>query len=402
MQNLYRNGKIELHFSSDNLTIHKDSPATDIMRLGLGVILAQYYSDAISDNVKRRIEQKLRDGEWIGKAPFGYKNVELSNGKKWVEIDAYSAEAVRNCYEWYASGNHSLLTVKNKLQEVYGFTFSRSQLDAILHNPFYYGEMLVKGGLYPHKYDIVITRELYDQAKRIREGYQKKPTRWAGLPYPYRGLIKCADCGCRITFEKKKQKYIYGHCTQFKGKHKASYVSENILTKQFSEVFESISIPEHTYEQVSSALRTAHEDKKKTHAETLQKFDEEIARYQKRIERIYEDYLDEKIPEELYNRKFNEYRDKQKALRNKRENIELIEDNYYATVSHLLKLSKNAPKLFLRANHEQKRALINLVLSNLELKGKQLLWEMKKPFEMMVFCNQNQNWLPGPDSNRQP
>ena len=36
LQGLYRSGAIELHFPSDNLVIHKDSPATDIMRLGLG------------------------------------------------------------------------------------------------------------------------------------------------------------------------------------------------------------------------------------------------------------------------------------------------------------------------------------------------------------------------------
>jgi site-specific DNA recombinase len=69
LQSLYRADKIELHFPSDNLYIHQGSPATDLLRLGMGIVVAQYYSDAISDNVKRKIEQKLRDGEWIGKAP---------------------------------------------------------------------------------------------------------------------------------------------------------------------------------------------------------------------------------------------------------------------------------------------------------------------------------------------
>ena len=32
---------------------------------------------------------------------------------------------------------------------------------------------------------------------------------------------KCADCGCMITPEKKKGKYVYYHCTQYKGKHNA-------------------------------------------------------------------------------------------------------------------------------------------------------------------------------------
>jgi site-specific DNA recombinase len=63
----YRNsGKIILHFPSDNIILHKDSPATDLFRFTMGVSLAKYFSDSISDNVKRAFENKLNKGEWIG------------------------------------------------------------------------------------------------------------------------------------------------------------------------------------------------------------------------------------------------------------------------------------------------------------------------------------------------
>lgn len=403
LQNLYRSGSIELHFPSDNLVIHKDSPATDIMRLGLGVVLAQYYSDAISDNVKRRLEQKLRDGEWTGKAPFGYKNTNLDNGRKWVEIDAYKAEIVRKAYEWYASGTESLITVKRKLESEYGIRLlNTSQLDRVLKNPFYYGEMKIKDKLYPHKYDTIIKRSLFEQAKQVRDGYQVKPKRWAGLPYAYRGLITCADCNCRITFEKKKGLYIYGYCTQFKGKHGAPYVLEDELTKQLAEVFQSIATPEDAYLEVSAALKQSHEDKKRMKSDRLSRIESEIEKYERRIERIYEDYLDEKIPESLYKRKFEEYREAAKSLQNKRLNIEQVDDDYYSTVNHLLELARNAPMLFENANPEQKKGLINLVLSNLQLEGKQLRWELKKPFDTMAYCNENANWQGRRDSNPRP
>ena len=35
---------------------------------------SKYYSDNLSENVKRGIRQKLRRGEWPGLAPFGYVN----------------------------------------------------------------------------------------------------------------------------------------------------------------------------------------------------------------------------------------------------------------------------------------------------------------------------------------
>lgn len=402
LQNLYRSGKIELHFPSDNLIIHQNSPATDIMRLGLGIVVAQYYSDAIRDNVKRKIEQKLRDGEWIGKAPIGYKNTAKENGKKWIEIDAYMAELVRETYKEYATGNTSLRELAKKWKESYGVQAGSSRIEQTLKNPFYYGKMSVKGVLYPHKYDTIISKDLFDQVESVRTGYKVTKHRWGGLPYAFRGLISCAECGCRITFEKKKGQYIYGHCTQSKGKHGAKYVSEDVIASEVAKIFESIQIPEDAYNEVSEALRLAHDDKKQMRESTLSRLDSEIEKYQRRIEKIYEDYLDEKIPEDLYQRKFDEYRNFQKSLQNKRLNIEQVEDDYYGTVSHLLKLSRDAPRLFKQADNLQKRSLINLVLSNLQLDGDQLRWDLKKPFETMAFCNNNSNWLRRLDSNQQP
>src|SRR5690606_5995756 len=163
---------------------------------------------------------------------FGYKNTTLPNGKKWVEKDFLKAEAVKFMYDLYASGNFSLRIIRRKLEEQHDILLSVSQIEAILKNPFYYGEMRVNGKLYPHKYDRIITERIFEQAKAVRDGYAIKPTRYAGLPYAYRGLISCAECGCRITFEKKKGKYVYGHCTQYKRKHSASYVPEKEFTKQ--------------------------------------------------------------------------------------------------------------------------------------------------------------------------
>ena len=402
LQTLYRTDKIELHFPSDNLYIHQGSPATDLLRLGMGIVVAQYYSDAISDNVKRKIEQKLRDGEWIGKAPVGYKNTVKDTGKKWVEIDASLSEIVRETYREYATGNTSLRELAKKWKEFHGINVGSSKIEQVLKNPFYYGEMRVKGKLYPHKYDTIISRELFDQVDAIRNGYKIKKHRWGGLPYAFRGLITCAECGCRITFEKKKGLYVYGHCTQSKGKHSARYIPEDLISAKLAEVFKSIQIPEYAYDQVSEALRVSHDDKKRTRDNTLSTLDAEIERYQRRIEKVYEDYLDEKIPEELYKRKFEEYRNLQKSLQNKRINIEQIEDDYYGTVSHLLKLSRDAPMLFEKADNVQKRSMVNLVLSNLQLDGDQLRWKTKEPFKTMVLCNEMNSWLRRLDSNQQP
>lgn len=402
LQNLSKVGAIELHFPSDNLVIHKGSPATDLMRLGLNTVLAQYYSDAISDNVKRRLDQKLRDGEWIGMAPYGYKNVTLPNGKKTVEIDEYAAGVVRSVYEWYATGVMSFKLITRKLETTYGITFAASKVEYLLKNPFYVGDMRVKGKLYPHNYVHVISDKLKAKVEAVRLGYNIKPMQSAGLPYRYRGVVRCADCDCTVTFEKKKGLYVYGHCTQTKGKHGATYLAEKSFTEQLTRMFDSIAMPEEAYNEVSAAYEKSYKQDVEAKAENLRQLDAEIKRTQMRIERVYEDYLDEKIPEDLYRRKFDEFTEAKQKLETRRNNFELIEKDTFETISHLLRLSKNAPKLFKKADFEQTRELIKMVCSNLELAGKELRWKLKKPYDCMALCNVSGNWLRGLDSNQRP
>lgn len=50
-------------------------------------------------------------------------------------------------------------------------------------------------------------------------------------------MLKCSECGCTVTAEVKKGKYIYYHCTgsQKKCSQKPIYIREEELEKQFDE-----------------------------------------------------------------------------------------------------------------------------------------------------------------------
>ncbi|HNR81754.1 MAG TPA: recombinase family protein, partial [Candidatus Pacearchaeota archaeon] len=66
---------------------------------------SKYYSDNLSENVKRGIRQKLRRGEWPGLAPFGYVN----NPKtRTIEPDQMKARVIKKAFEEYAQGRHTL------------------------------------------------------------------------------------------------------------------------------------------------------------------------------------------------------------------------------------------------------------------------------------------------------
>lgn len=403
LNDLCKRGLVELHFASDSLVVNKDSAAVVHFQLGIGVLTAQYYSNSISDNVKRKQEQMLREGQYLGKAPFGYKNVILENQKRWIEIVPLEAKAVRSMYEWYASGVQSMWTVRQKLIDKFGYTLSKSNLERVLKNPFYFGEMEVKGIRYHHNYVPIITEKLFETAQDVRTGRGLKSSHYAGLPFAYRSMIRCSHCGCQVTFEyKKKKRYIYGHCTQSKGKHEASYVNEDELTNQLMASFKAIQIPEEAYQYVSTEMRKHYEQKNKNRDQDLSMIRAEVEKYDRRIERLYDDHLDNKIPEEMYESKYERFTSSKAVLQKRLKTFELCEKDNYASVLHLLDLSRRAPELFEKANYEQKKVLLNIVHSNFLLEDKLLRWEYKKPFREMALCAINRDWQGRQGSNLRP
>ena len=340
----------EIHFVYDHLVINKDSVGRDIQDWDLKVFLAKQYLNRLKEDAINTAKFKLSKNEYPGKAPYGYKNITRDDGSKWIVINEEEAEVVEKMYQWYSTGSYSMLEVRNKIKEVFALDFSKGKIDFILKNPFYCGTMLYDGQEYSHNYDRVIDEELFDKVQDIKAGFNKKRFKYAGLAFPYRGLIKCADCGCLITPERKIKKsgkvYHYYHCTQYNGKHGAEWLTEDDLTKQFVSVFDKLQMPQDVVEDIASSLKSSHKDKSEFHQSLLNRYQSEYKKYENRIERAWEDKIDGSITESYYEKKRKEYRAKQKAINKKIEKLQFADEEYYITSSYLLKLAENAGRLF--------------------------------------------------------
>jgi hypothetical protein len=88
---------------------------------------------------------------------------------------------------------HSLDAQKQRL-------LTPSQVHRLLMNPFYYGEMQVNGELDPHRYEPLITRELFERCEATRLAKNSKATavKQTKEDFIFRSLITCAVSG-RIT-----------------------------------------------------------------------------------------------------------------------------------------------------------------------------------------------------------
>jgi site-specific DNA recombinase len=391
--------EIELHFVSDGQIINSRISAVEKFQFSISLGLAKYYSDAISDNVKRAMEQKLRKGEWPAKAPYGYKNIRRENGFADIVIDEYGSHVIRTVFELYATGAYSIDLLCKKIKTDFGIKWPKGSLAAILDNTFYHGEMRIKGKAYPHRYSPLISRELFDQVQKVKNSFNKKPFKYAGLPYIYRGLIRCGDCGLSITPEKHKG-LVYYHCTQYNGKHGAKWLREEYITEQLSNVFKRLQMPQTIVQKITDSLSVVHKDKIDFHTKQFDKLTSEQKNLTTMLDNLYLDKLKGKISDEQYDRFYASLREQATDISIRIERLQNAEDNYYITAKYILDVINQAHELFMSSEVEGKRHLIKLVLQNLRVEGENLLWEAHKPFDLILDSVDSQLWSPLVDAFR--
>ena len=100
-----------------------------------------------------------------------------------------------------------------------------------------------------------------------------------------------------------------------------------------------------------------------------------------------------RITQDEYDKKARELKEKQYKLTEKLKSLTEADGNYSMTLISLLNICSKAPKLFESSKVEQKRQIINFLLSNLKLRGKKLEFKLKKPFDVLVNLDYRSNWL---------
>lgn len=116
LEELRKEGKVEIHFMREGLVLNLKSNSSDILRWDMGVMFARSYVLQLSDNVKRSKEQAVKNGSWIGLAPLGYIHILDEKGEKNIVPDPERAAFIAKLFELYAAGNHSLLKLKEEAE----------------------------------------------------------------------------------------------------------------------------------------------------------------------------------------------------------------------------------------------------------------------------------------------
>ena len=415
MKRLVKEEKIELHFPSDNLIYHKNSPAADKTRLGMGMVFGEYYSSAISDNVKRKIQQKLHDGEFPGKAPIGYKNVATTDdlGKiisKNIVPDPARKQYIEKAFELRLEGK-SFRTIAKILKEdglrantKQQGVVSQSQIETMLKNSFYYGVMKYDGGTHPHKYEPIIAKKLFDKVQAINDvRNNERDKTLTKQTYTFQGILKCATCGCSYSSYVKKGR-VYMRCTKSKEGVSCDQppTSEEHLLPQVTELLEKLAISEQRVTQVLDVLKKGHDDIQLYYRNAIGETRGKIEVLNKKMDILYDDRLEGRITSNDYDKYVKKYKADKAELEQKLVEYTNNDQSFVVTSEYLLKLAQNAKSVFESSQPAQKNRILRTLLANCKINQKRLQLTLLQPFSSLVSDSKSQNWLRGLDSNQRP
>ena len=355
---------------------------------------AKYFSDNLSENVKRGLRHKIRMGVWPARAPLGYRN---DKNTKTVVIDPNVARPIKQAFRKFASGESSMADIsnfffENGIKRINGRPMEVTTIRRILIRPFYCGLMKYRGEIYEGIHKPIISKKLYDQVQKVLEKtWRQKPRKYN---FPFTGFIKCVECGAAITAERQirffprtrgKVEYIYYRCTRKKGPCTQPFIRAEELEGQIQKLIESVSLSKTWANKMLALLEKDAEKEKQLAKQKLQKLTFSLDHLEKKLDKLLEAYLEEIIDTQNYQKKKNELMEEKLVLENKISEIKEKGSLWLEPMREFINCALRAQKIARAKNNSHLLAqMAKKVGSNYLLENERLEFSLLLPYKMLA------------------
>ncbi|MGN6150342.1 MAG: recombinase family protein [Rhizomicrobium sp.] len=355
---------------------------------------SKYYSDALSENVKRGNRTKIELGWRPNIAPLGYLNEPVL---RTIVPDPDRFDLIQQMWHLMLTGSYSPDKIRRIANQEWGFTtrttkrrrggpLQRSTMYKIFNNPFYAGKIFWEKQLHPGAHTPMISLLDFERVQTLLG----KP----GRPQPqkhqfaFTGLIKCGRCGLSVTAEKKANRYgymyVYYHCTRRqKPRCEERSIEVTFLEEQVVAFLSTLDVPDNVRLWIFDELNRLRADLQSDHdAQTLS-----LKVRKEQIDRALSNLTDLRIREAVADSEFDQ---KRTALGSERALVQEeldgrkgTPDFWFEPCVALVEFSICAAKWFREGDEIDKRQILTLIGSNLTLAAQILSIQALKPLMHM-------------------
>ena len=401
---LYRNLKdwvtldgmdLEIHLVKEGTVLCDDSRSSEKFIHGIKVLMAKNYVENLSEETKKGMSEKARQGIWPSRAPLGYENVQHADGKRIIRKDAKVAPLVAKLFEWYDTGEYSLRSLAKKAQaEGLGYRKSGAPIPAtwlhqMLQNPLYYGEFDWDGVHYQGSHEALVSRGLFDRVQERMHGKATGVRHVRKHDFAFGGLIQCGPCADEgharaLIGSAVRQQYHYYHCERCKELGRRKFYPAPAIDLAFVRALKSLRLDDEVLAWVKDALRGSMVDEKSENAAAVARLQGEYDKLQKRIDAAYDDKVDGRIDAPYFDRKAREWREDQARVRRDMEAHEVADQGYMEAGIALLELAQRTVQLYESQEGPEKRRMLVFVTSNSLWDGETLRVGWREPFDLLA------------------
>lgn len=319
----------------DNLdTFDENSSSSDITPFK--AVLNDMYAKDISKKIRSVCRQKRENGQYISAyPPYGYIK-DTSNELAHLIVDDYASQIVKRIFDMYINGmtTYKICNILNdekieppavylKMNLVHRsenyYKWRPSSVQKILKNEVYLGKLLqgkTKKLSYKSKKKINLPREIWiveenahkplideETFEKVQQILKSKyNTRNRNREYLLKGITYCHNCGNKLTFVTKTEKYKdrkyerrYAICgTANKGKCIRQYNNYDKLEKEILDYIKKVCILNTNAETYKKAILKKKNDNTEIindYLSHIKVLEEKIASLNKKVEQIYDDRL---------------------------------------------------------------------------------------------------------------
>ncbi len=337
---------------------------------------SKYFSDNLVENVKRGIRQKIRRGEWLTLAPFGYvNNLKTKN----IEPDKVKSRVIKRAFEEYATGTYTLKSLADFLADhgvvqKKGTPLAKVSVVKMLTNRAYLGFIKHRGEWHNGNFEPILTPSLFEAVQKVLTSRKKLRKSKVALPFAFTGFAKCGECGCAITAQYATNRfgtrYTYYRCTKKNGKCAQPYTQEKVLATQLQTLLQTVSLPFSEIEKMDKQITAWEQESISEKGNVAQNIKSKLSETKERMDKLVSIYLDGDIEREIY------LQQKDTLLRQKAKLEESFKDfgqqrkNWIEPLRSFVLSLKQAADLEKTSNFVEWKKFFQKIGSNPEIKDK--------------------------------
>jgi DNA invertase Pin-like site-specific DNA recombinase len=359
---------------------------------------SKYYSDNLIENITRGIRQKVRRGEWLTRAPFGYVNNPRTRN---IEPHPTNARIIVRAFEEYAKGIYTYDSLAHFLAELgivsrHRTPLGKASIRRMLTNRAYLGLTKHHSEWFEGSFAPILSSELFEAVQKVlKEKERPQGRKRARHDFPFTGLFRCAECGSMFTAQwttgKCGGKYRYYRCTKKHGRCSQGYVQEAALASQIQTQLQTISLCDQYTDWMLNKVKEWEREETTASQSEIQHLSVQIKASEVRMEKLVSAYLDGDIPKEIYLQQKDAIMRSSLVSKEKLKDIERGRKNWVEPLREWVFDLRQANSLANSSDFSQMKSFVQKIGTNPIIRDKSARFGMPPPF---AFAASRRGFLP--------